>query len=331
MSFTTLTFVCEDGSQATARFIIDINNDTDIQDNQDIQDFFGPVIGTHISIANSNDIRIQVHEHEFPNAATTEPLMAYLESFGNVISNEFFSVAKHIESFPDAVRCCYEAACERLDIPYFVKKVELEIVTMLTDGIEVPRAFIGNPRIDAITANHNAIIITHMIRGAVEKYSAIVIILKGGTRAIASFNMKSMDDETFWGSLGLLGGKKWLKWMLTSKDDPEPEMPAEMSTQRHLVYSGNTKPADFDETKIQNGTVMGMDEPEGTFDCIIGRYASNANMKLVMCCEDVLRICGHYHMDVDAIVGYEDEDNDQVNTLVYARNGWRDKVWKSEK
>lgn len=40
---------------------------------------------------------------------------------------------------------------------------------------------------------------------------------------------------------------------------------------------------------------------------------------------------------VDAIVGYEDEDNDQViqvnqvNTLVYARNGWRNKVWKSEK
>ena len=50
--------------------------------------------------------------------------------------------------------------------------------------------------------------------------------------------------------------------------------------------------------------------------------------------EDVLRLCGHYHMEVDAIVGYEDEDNDQViqvNTLVYARNGYATRCGKAKK
>ena len=315
MNYTTLTFVCEDGSQGTARFIID-------NDSQDSQDFFGPVIGTHITL--SNNIHIHVHEDEFMDAAMTEPLLAYLESY-NTKEPFIYSVAKHLVSLPDAVRCCYEAACDRLNIPSFVKEVDMEIVTLLTENVEVPRAFIGNPRIDALTANHNAIIVAHMIHGAVEKYSAVVIILEGGKRAIASFNMvKPWNEETSYG----FGGKRLLKWMLTSRDNPDPEMPTEeMSKQRHLVYSGTTNPDDFDETKIQNGTVMGMDEPEATFDCIIGRHASNANMKLVD--KDVLRLCRHYHMAVDAIIGYEDEDNDQDNTLVYARNGWRDKVWKS--
>jgi hypothetical protein len=312
---TTLTIVCVDGSTGTARFIID--------EDCNILDVFGPVISTLVSM--TDDVILHVHEHEFPNAAMAEPLLAYLESCGSNNNNSSsssgrdpFDIIGQIKAAPDAVRFCYEAACERINIPYFVKGVDLEVLTMLADNVQVPRAFIGNPRIDTMCCNHMSIT-RSMIRRAAEKYSAIVIVMEGGKRAIASFNMTEEDDAN-----RLFSGQSLLKWMLSEHrldGDVVPEIP---HGQHHIVYTGNTDPDDFN--RVKNPDYSGMERAEFTFAGFIGDLPNGAQMALAG--EDVTCPNGTpLHLQaVDAIIGYGDA-NDNIK-VVYARNDvWRNKVW----
>jgi hypothetical protein len=163
----------------------------------------------------------------------------------------------------------------------------------------------------------------NQIRQATEKYSAIVIILDGGKRAIASFNMIKPWDE---GTQGF-GGKGLLKWMLhgnsyTTDADAFGGLDVGKS---HMVYAGDIDSDNFDKEKYPRSKHMSMAELEATFDCILS--AKQANMKFVG--EDAVCPGGAPLLldTIDAIIGYEDETN-FTTAVVYARNSeWHDKVW----
>ena len=192
---------------------------------------------------------------------------------------------------------------------------------MLDDGriAEVPPAFRGNPRIEALRSNHNRLT-RSAVRRAAEGHAAIVVVLDGGKRAVAAFNMNKQGNlhmpvmDVVHSADGLrFGGKGYLDWMLERNDLVDVGIQANEGS-HIVVYAGSTDPEDLRDPRN-----MGMDEPEFTMDGLLG-----AGMALVGG-DDVGRPDGAPlpMASVEAIVGYEPTE------VVYARDAaWRSLVWK---
>ena len=280
-----LSVICADGSKAVARFVV-------------VQEHVGPVIETLASISPSS--KADIHVHELPNAILSSPLLLYLDSLG--LEGAPFDAAGQIVAAPEAVLLCYEIACGRIDVRGFVAEVDLEIVSMLDDGIEVPSVFRGNPRIEALRSNHNRLT-RSAVRRAARDHAAIVIILDGGKRAVAAFNMNKSCGP------GYFGGEGYLNWML----DFDSQLPLPTEGCNYVIYAGNTDP-----DMLRDPRNMKMDEPEFALECFLGSV-------ILVGGEDVGRPDGVplNMLAIDAIVGYEPTE------VVYARDAaWRNTVWR---
>ena len=296
-----LIIVCADDSRVAARVTVNACR-------------LGPVIDTFTSMKPA-----PLHLPELSTAAMAAPLVAYLDGGNNTAS---FDAAAMLSAAPEAVRQCYELACGRLDVPGFVTEVDIEIASMLADGAEVPPLIRGVQRIEALINNHGRLT-PSAIRRAADAHAVTVIVMDGGERAIAAFNMNKPGNmgapmiEAIHSSGGLrFGGKGFLEWMLTPHGDngAPPQLPTVPDGRRQLIYVGSS-----DAESLRDPRNMGVNEPEFTFDCFLGD-----GMALVGG-DDAARPGGAplRILDVDAVFCYEPTE------LVYSRDAaWRSMAWK---
>ncbi|OYV74708.1 MAG: hypothetical protein B7Z66_15540 [Chromatiales bacterium 21-64-14] len=289
-----LKLICNDGTNAAVKL--------DASSRAFEASEVGHMIHTVVSVFLLDGNRTDPVEIPMPELKTADPYAAPLVAF----LEGRFDVSGALLSSPEAVRACYEAANERLGAAGLVAAVERHVVALLDEGLTVPPALRGHPRIEALASNNNGgrigCLLTHeALRLAVRGHSMLLLVLRGGTRAVTVFNLAHTGNLhlPFDAAAGVhFGGKDYLEYQLgrghalddaDARIDAATGIPGSATGCGVLVFAGSGK-AD----ELVDDDKMGLLEPE---------FVINPPFRM---------------HEIDAVVGFKPTE------VVYTR----DVVWK---